>query len=332
MLTIVVPGVLAPADAPAAIRGARLPALEKWLARADAERVPVAGAAGWLASAWGLAEPVPHAAVELAAADAPPPGTWMRADPVHLRVEGDGVVLHSGSRLDLTVEEAAALVAALGAHFRDDGLEFHAPAPGRWYVRVPEGEVPETTALEAALGRNVFGLLPRGAGRINWRSAITEAQMLLSTHAVNERREAEGRLAANSVWFWGGGALPDRVERAFATVYADDPFARGLAQAARVRSRPLPASLADVRPSDAGATLVVLDALLEPFREGDASRWLELALGLEAAWFAALGEAIGRFPSVRLVLPAEERTLVATLGRMARWRVLRGRRPLASHA
>ena len=34
-------------------------------------------------------------------------------------------------------------------------------------------------ALDAALGRNIFGLLPQGSGRINWRSAITEVQMLL---------------------------------------------------------------------------------------------------------------------------------------------------------
>ena len=41
----------------------------------------------------------------------------MRADPVHLRVEGDALRLYDASMLGVTAEEAAALAAALQQHF-----------------------------------------------------------------------------------------------------------------------------------------------------------------------------------------------------------------------
>jgi hypothetical protein len=44
------------------------------------------------------------------------------------------------------------------------------------------------------------------------------------------RRRAEGRREINSVWFWGGGFIPEAAPHdAFQTIYSDDPVSRGLA-------------------------------------------------------------------------------------------------------
>lgn len=342
-LDLIVPDLLPGAGAPAAMRALRLPALEKWLARADFARAAPRDMASWLALEYGIAGPVPVAALALAGEgpDAPgaaprgPPATqaWLRADPVHVRIERGGLVMHDAAVLEVTRAEADALLAALQAFFADDGLVFHAPAPDRWYVRVPEGELPATTPLMDALGRDVFGLLPTGSGRINWRAALTEAQMLLATHAVNVAREAAGRPQVNSVWFWGDGASPGTLAPRYAAMHADDVFARGLARASGAAVHPLPGRMDELAPVREGqSAAVVVDSLTRALRSGDLDAWRERAGLLDRQWFAALGDGIGRFGTVRIVLPACGCTRVATLTAGAKWRWPRPRRPLSSHA
>ena len=331
-LDLLVPDLLCLGDDPTALADIRMPALERWLARGERVRRPERGANELLAHAYSLATPAPVAAVSLCADEGRHPGSWLRADPVHLRLGQDAVALHDAGALGVTREEANALVAALQAHFGSDGLEFRAPTPERWYVRVPEGELPATVPLEAAIGRNIFGLLPEGKGRINWRSAITEAQMVLAEHEVNEHRESRGLPALNSVWFWGEGALPENVAQPYALIYADEPFARGLAilSGARAVARPRDASSLDaVGPGE--TALVVLDSLTGPSRGGDREAWKAAAAKLDDDWFGELRGAIERFDAVRIILPARNDTLVASVTAGSRWRWLRKRQPLAAH-
>jgi hypothetical protein len=303
-LDLLVPDLLpAPPESP------RLPSLEKWLARADIERE----APGWLARAFGLEE-LPVAAMERGPGDAG--SAWMRADPVHLRVQGDELHLYDSSVLEVKPAEARSLVEALQSHFAADGLEFSAPSPDRWYVRIAEGEAPRTTPIADAKGRNVFGLLPADA---KWRSAMTEAQMILAQHEVNTRRESEGRLPINSTWFWGAGTLPAPGARPYAIVYADDALVQGLGSWSGARVASIPGSLADVELERAG------DAILVELRFGAHS-------DADDRWFSSLGAAIDRFDRVRLVMPSGAATLVATLTASARWRWLRTAKPLATYA
>jgi hypothetical protein len=331
-LDLLVPDLLLPPDAPAPLRLLRLPELEKWLARAQLQTVPGHGADAWLACEYGLAAPPAVAAISLAGEGETAEGAWMRADPVHLRIDHDYLKLHDASILGVRRDEADALVAALQDHFRQDGLEFRAPSPDRWYVRAPAGQLPKTTPLESALGRDVFGLLPANTA-INWRSAITEAQMVMGAHEVNVRREAEGKLAINSVWFWGEGVLPAEVARRYALVYAkDDAFARGLGLLSKADVR-TPVSIAEIdlaRPGD--SVLVVIRALTPALRRGDETGWLSVARAMEDLYFAGLRDAIDRFERVRLILPAGKEIRVATLTSASKWRWYRARKPLATHA
>jgi len=332
-LDLLVPDLLAPAEAPKGLRDLRLPALEKWLARADVERSAAVGPDAWLARRYGLVPPPPVAAIALAGEDAPRAGEWLRGDPVHLRIDGDSLVIHDASVLALGLEDARALVAALQAHFAQDGLRFHAVAADRWYVEVPQGEQPSTVPLDEARGRNAFGLLPSGGKRINWASAITEAQMVLSAHEVNQRREAAGEPAVNSVWFWGEGRTPGPLGRRYDEIHADAPFARGLGRlsAATVRRRPEGIGEVDLLPEPQSA-LVVLDPLTAPMHRVAIDEWRAAADAMDERWFRELGAAIERFGTVRIVLPRAGDTLVATLGPAARRRWLRRARPLATHA
>jgi hypothetical protein len=330
-LTLLVPDLLPPADAPPAMRRARLRELERCLVRADARREPGTGTA-WLLRQWGLGPDAPVAALSIAAEGGPRDGSWLRADPVHQRVERDALVLHDASVLDLTREEVDAAIDALNDFFLADGLLFAAPALDRWYALVPDGEVPAATPLADAIGRNPFGMLPAGNGKLKWASIFSEAQMLLAALPFNRRRESEGRPQLNGLWFWGGGSLPPNLPRAFDQVAAADPLARSLALASDCPARPLPAALSDLPASPANACLAVLDALQAPFRRGDADAWMAAAMQLERDWFGGLRDSLHRFEHIRLVLPSARDTAVFDLDRRARWRFFRRPLPLAFHA
>ena len=337
-LDLLLPDLIPTRDMPAPMREARFSRVEKWLARSDMALLPGASAAEWLAEQFGVAAPVPFAAIALAGEERPglaEGDAWMRADPVHLRIVEDHLELHDASALEVDAAEAGALVAALAAHFAADRLEWSVPAPDRWYVRVPARELPRTTPLAQALGRDVYGMLPAsaGGGSINWRSALTEAQMVLSSHEVNARRSREGRPTVNSVWFWGEGARPEVRARPYALVHADAAFARGLARLAGAEARPLPRSIGEVdllRPAD--RALAVVDTLSPALHRGGVEAWRAAADALDDAWFGAMGEAIERFAEVRVILPSPVETRVATLTAAARWRWFRSRKPLSSHA
>jgi len=312
-LDIVLPRVLAaPAEA-------RMPALERWIARGDAGTLAAGSLASILAAQYGLAPPVPYAAISFAGeSGAGGLAANLRADPVHLQVGQAAAALHDASELAITSDEAAALTAGLTQLFAGDGLRFLAATPDRWYLQVPEGEVPVTTPIDEAMRVNSAGALPRGPGRIKWPSVLTETQMMLASHPVNARREDEGKPAINSVWFWGGGTAPT-LEPRYAIVHARDPVARGLAVLSGARAADVPASYNGIDAVREGQSVLLV--LEEPPSEA-----------LDTAWFVPLADALRRFDVVHLLLPRRRDTLVARIGRGARWRWTRRSRPLASHA
>lgn len=297
-LTAIVPGLLGPVSDPDAVAALlpELPALALLLARA--RRLPDAAttAEAALCRAFGVdGPPWPAAAAARAGEDdAAVPGTrwWLRADPVHLRVDTNHARLFGGYVLGLEADEAAALVARLNAHFGADGLVFEAPAPDRWYLALDAAQALEAHAPAEVAGRNVDHFLPRGADAARWRGRLNEIQMLLHDAPPNRARERDGRLPVNSVWLWGGGHAP-ATPAAPGRVLATDPLARGLARLAGMEATPLPASAADLE-AGAGHTLVFVPAAREPLVHGEIEAWLEAVGSIERAWLAPLRERLRR--------------------------------------
>jgi hypothetical protein len=169
-----------------------------------------------------------------------PEGYWLRADPVHLRATLRDVFLEPPGTLGLAQQEADALARDIGRHFQDRGWNLMAVRPERWYLQAPPAQLLTHPTHEVA-GRNVYAFLAAGDDAKNWRSTWNELQMFLHRHPVNERRDNEGRLTVNSLWFWGGGTLPGEVKSAWRQVWSDDPIATGLAALAGAPASALPA-------------------------------------------------------------------------------------------
>lgn len=158
---------------------------------------------------------------------------WLRADPVWLRPDINGVRLMAhGEALALGRADADALLDALRPLFEEAGFALDAPHPARWYLRLPEGErLPAFSDPGDALGEDIFEHLDISPEARRWRTFASEAQVTLHNHPFNARRAARGQSPVNALWFWGGGRLPAAPSHHALAGYSSDDTARALAAA-----------------------------------------------------------------------------------------------------
>lgn len=334
---VLVPGFDWPPDeVPGLCQGLETGALDTLIARGRRERCPATAPEQWLLERFGIARQHdwPAAPFRLLA-DGGSAGSqaWICADPVHLRLEQNRLVLADCTRFQVAPDEAAALVASINSHF-GDSLAIHAPQPERWYARLASCPEMETAPVGAARGAPIEGRLPRGKDALRWQALANEFQMLLHDHPVNAAREARGELPVNSVWLWGAGTPTERTLRPFQIVAADDALARGLALASGAKASALPdgatAWISSSGPG--GVALAVLDALAAPVDYGQADAWREVLAGLERTWFSPLLEALRakRIGMLTLHLLCREHALKVEVAAADLRRFWRRRRPLAA--
>ncbi|HEX5767685.1 MAG TPA: hypothetical protein VFX94_05565 [Burkholderiales bacterium] len=315
---LVVPGLLAGGGA------SRFVALELLLARGRRSVGEAKPLEGWVQDAFELGEGAYPAGALTRAAQGADPGEdpWTRADPVHLRVVDDQLVVVPAEAFALQAEEASALCEALNAHFV--GMEFTLSQPRRWCARLAATD--ETRPAIAAAGTALE--LPKQAARV-----LTEIQMVLHAHPVNEAREARGEPAVNSVWLWGAGRAP-RARAPWQSVAADDPAVLGAARLAAARQRALPRSAEAwlERLPDDGRHLAVLDALRAPLALGADTVQEELEK-LEREWFAPLLAALraARIGMLTLHVPDAAEALSCEIIRADLRRFWRLRQPLKNY-
>jgi hypothetical protein len=279
---LIVPGLL---SAPhLASPEARYPALELLLARGRRESPDSLTLEQWLHQAFEQpGETLAAGALGRAASGADAgDGWWARADPVHLRVMRDRAVVAPGEALQLSIDETNQFITALNQYFSGTAT-FHPLDARRWSVRFSEEKsFLEKPAIEAA-GRDV------ATARGN-EALLTEIQMLLHAHPVNEAREARGEPAVNSLWVWGAGRMPAEAHGEWRSVAASEPSTLGLAQLAGIRRLALPASAAawlEQLPGE-GRHLAVLDALRAPAALEQHAEYEEAVEALERLWFQPL--------------------------------------------
>lgn len=201
------------------------PAAGKILGRADrgadmppGERAQLQRYFELLPRGWPMAAITRDADAGDAAANA-----WLRADPVCLRPDMSGARLVAWGNLGLSASEADTFLRALRPVFGDAGFLISATAPERWYVQLPrESKLPSFTDPRDALGENLLAHLPEGPEAKRWRVLLNDAQVTLHNHPRNAERLAAGLMPVNSLWFWGGGVLPDAVTCRSHCVISDD--------------------------------------------------------------------------------------------------------------
>ena len=134
--------------------------------------------------------------------------------------------------------------------------------------------------------------------------------MLLHASPVNHQRAQQNKHPINSVWCWGPGKLPQQVNSDWHSVYANEPFVKGLAMLSDTPVNAVPASVGHIitesTSSDANNehhTLVVLESSEEDILSLDSGHYLEKISMLEQQWFAPILQALNtrRLASVSLL-------------------------------
>ncbi len=330
---IVIPDLFLPQQLAAyASKDLFLPALEKLLACSQGAPLDIDTLESWLCQQFGVEElaiaPLTLQADGVQSADA----YFLRADPVGISRQRDQVVLQAD--LALSEQEAAQLCASLNAHFATDGLRFLAPHPQRWYLQLDHIPAMETHALPQVVGADMHAHLPYGADALRWHGVLNEIQMLFYEHEVNLARERRGLAAVNGVWLWGGGKLPDKILRPYASVAGDSELAHAFAKSAGLPVLTHAVALPEGWTELDGDLLLVCDGLRSALQGADIGRWRTVVQQFEkniaAPLLAAL--AAGKIEQITLDALSEGASRRFVVTRTSLWKFWRRSRPLMHYA
>jgi hypothetical protein len=294
----------------------RLPWLEKFFSRAAARSVEDGTAV--LAECFGVPPDLLAVAPleRLADTGQRDEACWWRADPVHLEADRDQLVMLPQAALAVTADEGRQFAETFNQSYAVDGFKLETTQLERWYLRVSAAWHCRTWNPAYVEGKAVLEFMPAGKDENPVRKLMTEIQMLLHEHPVNQARESAGMPAINSLWLWAGGRLPQSVPQAPARIITTQPRVRGLALLAGRESESWPVTA------------------FEQFAEGESL----LALGmsdfdadmgrLEKQLIVPLWRALasGRVGEIRCY-PGGSRLFI--LLRNSTWRFWRRSRPLA---
>ena len=321
---LLVPDLFLPQEvASEACAGLALPALEWLLARAEADPLVENTLEAWLCDAFGVAEQAIAPITLLADGMLPGNSYWLRADPVHVQMQRDQMVLQPLALL--AMDEATQLCASLNAHFAAEGLRFFAPHPQRWYLQLDNIPDMTTRPLAQVVGRNLRAHLPQGPDALRWHRVFNEIQMLFFEHAVNLAREARGEQTINSIWLWGGGNATQKLARKFTRVVGDSPLAAAFAQAADIPHTTLPDDLSRISKDNEGDAFFVYEGLRRALQQHDLTAWRDAVLGLEQTCMAPLRDALraGHIARLTLDVSGAGGARRFTLTRSASWKLWR---------
>ena len=287
---------------------ARAPLLERLLARADG--VPVAD---WREEAFRVIAPagaalpaVAAAALAAVTAAAPAAGgatgaSVLVATPVHFEAGMSSVGLPPDGLLRLEPAELDALVADFNRVFAESGMRLMRGGGGLLCLFDAPLRA-ETSPPEAAAGRDLWPFMPRGTDAARLRRHMTEIEMWLFEHAVNERRRALGAPAISGLWLWGAGATGLALPAVTGWTAGEDPLFMAFGRRAQFPAEP------------ASGVVVVTESPGSP-------EWR----AVEQRWLAPASAALRAGRLGRLKLSAADRGF--ELNARAHWRLWRRPRP-----
>jgi hypothetical protein len=234
--------------------------------------------------------------------------------------------------LALTQAEADQLVAEVMEVYANDGWILKPARPDRWYLKPPAIPEIRTAPLPTVVGRNVHDYLPQGKDSKAWCTILNEIQILLHTARINSERESRGALPINSVWFWGGGRLPEPQQVPWVKVWASEPLSLALARLSQIPTASVPVSAEEwlAQADTGGEHLLVLDQARGAALYGDVDAWQAFVETLEEKWIEPLLIALKHDAVRSLTLYTDFAPGFAMDAKRAR-RWWRRRRPLSSY-
>ena len=303
-ITLLIPDLIPPPGMGRAFWDALdAPCLKRLLTRAQWRRGIASDGPAWLAREFNVAALAPVMA-QADGLDATT-GYWLNATPAHVEARRTSLVLSDPALLMLDATASAALAAMLTLHLAGEGLALYAPNPARWYVRSETPLPMSSTHPAAAVGRDIQSFAPHFAPHKNAQRLLTEIQMLLHAHPVNEARSARGALPVNHLWLWGGGVMNTQGKntKPYTSVHSNDFAVRALAAHTHARCEATPAQL-NARLLSEDSHLLTSEMLEATLRRDGPDAWSAAVTHLERDWFQPLVEL--RVETLNIITSAAE--------------------------
>jgi hypothetical protein len=156
------------------------------------------------------------------------PTTWMAAaDPVYLEPRLDFLWLHTLAEDEISTADLGVLVDHLQRTLGEDQRSGFTLLGAYSSLRTNETMATADVSSAVVDQCNPGDYLPNGPASAPYRNLLSEIEMALHEHEINQRRSAAGQQPVNSLWIWGGGAAPPVVSRQQPPLFANDPLLLG---------------------------------------------------------------------------------------------------------
>lgn len=200
---------------------------------------------------------------------------WLHAEPVHFAAGLDRLSflgLQGDARV--TAQERAALFDALHREFSSGDFTVHALGSD-WFVRSDSPLQIATSPPDAAAANELRSVMPRGNDAAVLHRTMTELQMVLHEHPVNEKRARIGAPAVNSIWLWGAGSQNEMpTPSSLPLAFGGDAFLRGLYRLIDRKPNSLPRDAAELLPQIGGQGRALIVATEHEY-DALESQWIE---------------------------------------------------------
>ncbi len=332
-LTVFIPGLFGPDIAIHPDDLPSLPSLNWFLTKGEHKTIKALSPSYGLCELFGLSSKEdrdqPIAAISRLSDDNQhPQGFWLRADPVHVSADRDGLILIDNNQFNLSQHDALALAADINMLLEPYDLELEVPVPYRWYLRVHDDLKLRTTPVDSIVGQDILPYMPSGDDRINLIQLMNDIQMTLHDSEINKKREQEKALPINSVWFWGYGELPKIISRQWSFIISDEMLAKGLSMIAATPFKELPENYNDIEKTGTSYNgLIIITAFQKFSYYHDLEGWIEALLHYESNWFSPLLNALKRNEFDQLNIKTESRSI--NLDKGSRYKIWKKRKTIA---
>ncbi|MFQ5546932.1 MAG: hypothetical protein ACE5FV_01475 [Woeseia sp.] len=156
------------------------------------------------------------------------PNVWIAAaDPVHLEARLDHLRLHALVGEQSPIPDLRAIFDHLQQSLGEDTAYAFARVGEYGYLRSDREIATASLSASAIDGMEPDDFMPSGESAADYHKLSGELQMCLHDHEVNLRREEQGLMPVNSIWFWGGGTAPDKTVERLPPLFGDDPLLTG---------------------------------------------------------------------------------------------------------
>lgn len=173
------------------------------------------------------------------------PTKWIAAaDPVYLEPRLDHLCLHELRGTGLEPSQMRALINHLQVTIAT-GTEYGFMRLGSYGYLSSENPVATATMPAYVVDQQrPDEFLPSGDDTAVHRNLLSEIEMALHEHEVNQAREANGQVPVNSLWLWGGGTAPEQATRAQPPLFSDDALLMGYWYSGKGVAEPWPGNIA----------------------------------------------------------------------------------------